>query len=380
MKLSEMQHTIPWKKIIFLGLIILIAIVGLWLVSALRHFSGYDVVSSRTQKDASNSSYVVLGDNIVRYGRDGAIYTDNQGHTIWNATYEMTAPAVDTCGEYLIIYDKNGTEVEVMNETGNVTDITSSYPITSAKVSKDGSVAALMQDGTVAHISLYNSRAKVIASGEIHMNKGGFPLAIALSPNGDRLMVSLAGLTKKGIGTTINFYSFGKAGKDKIDNMVASYEYPGTLIPDIDYFDSGRAVAIGTDKIMLYSSAEKPDVLKTIKPEIEMKSVFHNEGYVGYICSKKQEDGKLKETAEVYSQRGFHRYSKTLTSEYSKAELLPTNELLLENGTNVTLVTIFGTTRFSANLKQSFSDFIPITKNHRFYVIYSEKIDEIKLH
>jgi hypothetical protein len=212
------------------------------------------------------------------------------------------------------------------------------------------------------------------------MNKGGFPLAIALSPNGDRLMVSLAGLTKKGIGTTINFYSFGKAGKDKIDNMVASYEYPGTLIPDIDYFDSGRAVAIGTDKIMLYSSAEKPDVLKTIKPEIEMKSVFHNEGYVGYICSKKQEDGKLKETAEVYSQRGFHRYSKTLTSEYSKAELLPTNELLLENGTNVTLVTIFGTTRFSANLKQSFSDFIPITKNHRFYVIYSEKIDEIKLH
>ena len=144
-----MQHTIPWKKIIFLGLIILIAIVGLWLVSALRHFSGYDVVSSRTQKDASNSSYVVLGDNIVRYGRDGAIYTDNQGHTIWNATYEMTAPAVDTCGEYLIIYDKNGTEVEVMNETGNVTDITSSYPITSAKVSKDGSVAALMQDGTV---------------------------------------------------------------------------------------------------------------------------------------------------------------------------------------------------------------------------------------
>lgn len=93
----------------------------------------------------------------------------------------MDDPQIDVCGNYILIYDVQGTQAAILTNTGFKQTIKTAMPIVDANIASQGTVAILMQDGEAGYVQVCNDAGKVLASGELHMKNSGYPLAIALS-------------------------------------------------------------------------------------------------------------------------------------------------------------------------------------------------------
>lgn len=383
MEIQESDKGKKWKRALLIAILVIASVLAATFASRLRAFSGYDLENTIKQTSAASFRYVSFRGNTVRYGKDGAACTDEEGKVQWNRSFEMQDPMAEVCQTYLIIYDREGTEIDLLSEDGKAEKITTSYPITRAVVSAKGSVYALMQDKGTAHIEVYQSSGKKAADGEIHMNKGGYPLSIAVSPDGSRLMISMVSIIKGSIGTTVQFYDFGSSGKNKVDNIVGTFQYKGTIIPEIGFSDKKKAVAIGTDRIIIYSSGNSPRESKQLKPTGSMKSVFLNDKNFGYIAEEKNTKDKkntVENTIEMYSFSGMHKYRKTVPISYEKAYLNENNELTLRNSSEVYIFSTFGSVRFHHEFSENVYDFIAGKTRRSFVLVSEDKIESIRLH
>ena len=85
-----------------------------------RCYRGYEVKNKVNRSDSNNVNYRYHNGNILKYSNDGALYTDTYNERIWNQTYEMAKPTIDMCEDYLVIYDKKGTQIYIMTSQGLV--------------------------------------------------------------------------------------------------------------------------------------------------------------------------------------------------------------------------------------------------------------------
>ena len=154
-------------KTVFWGMVIIVAAWALLgLFQAMRSFDSYDVISTVERKDTSASMFSYFDGNIVEYSNDGIVCMDRKGNLIWNQAFEMSSPMLDICEEYLIMYDKEGTKIYVMNKQGAVEQIGTSKPIQTACVAEQGTVAVLMKEDSASVVKLFDKNGKELAGGQ----------------------------------------------------------------------------------------------------------------------------------------------------------------------------------------------------------------------
>jgi len=377
---SNKHHKI--KAVIGIFIFTGVVIFGFFLVVMLKKYTAYSVTETWNIKNAAGSFYADFAGCVLKYNNDGAILNDERGDVLWNEGYEMSSPKIDINGGYLIIYDKGGTNIYIMTRSGEESVIKTVEPVNAAEVSGVGTVAvvSVTEDKTTSLIQMYGKKGETIASGEMHLENGGYPTDIALSSDGELLMVSTVGFEKRTLRSSVYFYNFGKAGKDAIDNIVATYNYPGILIPEIDITDNGGMMAIGTDRIILYDGHNTPKERKIIKPGSEMKSVIHNNKYLGYVISKTDKDGKVSDVLEVYNMHGFKRFSRKIDMDYRNIEFLNDNEVALNNGTEIKIINLFGMEKLHiVDDGEEIYDILSKKAGREYYFVRAEKIEQVKL-
>lgn len=175
--------------IVFFLLAVLLA--GLWLFMALRHYEDFDVTDSVEQSDTAATTFTEFRGNILKYSNDGALYADADNNRIWNQTYEMANPTIDTCGNYLVVYDKKGTDLYIMTTEGLSTKIETTRKIQMASIAGQGTVAVLMGDQSGSVLVLYDKNGNELVNGAIYGEDGGYPVAIALSDDAVKLAVAM---------------------------------------------------------------------------------------------------------------------------------------------------------------------------------------------
>ena len=362
------------RRIIF-AVIILVIIVGYFLYRIFVSFTDYEVSSTLEREDADQTEYVDFWENLLAYSRDGAFYTDYNGNLIWNETYEMSNPQIEICNNKLLVYDKTGTKGLVQSVTGNIGTITTTLPIVDGDISADGHVAFLMQEGSTGYLSLYNSDGDVIASGELHIQNSGYPMSIALSSDGEKMMVSLLNLTDGDVKTTILFYDFGSAGEDKENNIVGTFSYSNLVVPEVDFVENDEAIAFGDTEVIIFGNNKEPKVKKELFVSDEMKSVFHNDKYFGIVTTTEEGDTKLA----LYNMSATRRFETDVEEAYIKISLTKTNEVLLTDGENVTIYTLLGIKKFTYDFTGGIYQMIPWESYRTYILIEKGQIERIRL-
>lgn len=349
------------------------------LLYQLRGYEDYDTKTSVERDDSSYTEFLEFQGNLLKYSRDGAFYTDYSGKLIWNYTYEMKSPEAKTCESFVMIYDKGGTELAVLSPTGMKGGIQTSLPIVDADVAAQGTVAVLMQQGTTAYIELYDVDGRLLASGELHGSNSGYPVSLALSSSGEKLMVSMFDLREGDIKSTITFYHFGKAGQDAIDNVVASYSYSNMIIPEVDFVKGDRAIAFGDSEIVLYKNDTKSTCDKEIFLQGTIKSVFHNEEYFGIVCDATLEDGSQSNEMTVYSVGGYKKFSKQLDISYRDIEIMSNNEIVLSDGADVNIYTSLGIKKFAYEFETGIYKIIPGDGSKNYIFLMDGTTEKVRL-
>ncbi|MCR5098278.1 MAG: DUF5711 family protein [Lachnospiraceae bacterium] len=356
---------------VLIALVLAAIMVVLWLFAT---YDDYEEMSSVGLANEAETKYTDFRENLLSYSRDGAFYTDYSGNLIWNYTYEMDEPHIESCGDRLLIYDRQGTRMIIQSSAGNIGEISTTLPIVDADISASGETAVLMQDGSTGYITVYAQDGSTVASGEVHTANTGYPVAIAISSDGKSMGLSLINLNDGDVKTTLNFYGFGEGGSSQKDNITASYSYSDMVIPDIDFVDDDRLVAFGDAEIVVYTPGDSPKVGAEIFLPNSIISVFHNDSYIGMVYTG-SEGNELK----VCSLSGVEKYTVPTDTAYTKCEFNKNDEVMLTDGEDISIFTPLGVEKFNYHFNEGFYQMIPWESSRSYVMVEKGAIRRIRL-
>lgn len=330
------------------AIIIMIAAIGVaaaGIYFELKEYKSYEVRSEIERNDSEATKYEAFCGNILRYNNDGAFYADMADNLIWNQAFEMQTPVIDISESYMAIADLQGTQIYIMDTTGVQGAIETSKPIEAVCVANQGTIAVLTQEEGTSYLELYNKSGESLASGEIHVENSGYSLDIALSNDANKLAVSILDISKGKAQTNIVFYNFGSVGQNEIDNMVGSYSYADTIVPEIEFVSNDRMIAFGDNQVILFEGTQKPEEVLVHKLEKEAKSIFYDADYFGLVYSNG--DSGESHTAEVYDMKGKLRLEQKFKMSYQNIEFLENHEICIRDEYKCEIYTLRGVKKFS---------------------------------
>ncbi len=345
------------KRTVIMAAVVLVLVAGTGLYMSLRQYTDYDVRASAERADTKATQFKEFQGNILKYSNDGAFYTDHNNERIWNQTYEMSNPTIDMCGNYLVIYDKKGNDIYILNNSGLVYSIETNHPIIQVSVASQGTIAVLMDNQSKGLLSLYDKEGNVLVSGAIHGEKGGYPVAIALSDDAIKLGVSILDIKDGTVKSTVAFYNFGSVGENAIDHMVSVNTYEDMFIPELNFVSKDSMIAVADSGILVFEGAQTPTETARVEFTEKVNSVFYNDEYVGIICDGTEET--LKNIIRVYDLNGRQTMEESTDMEYVGVELLSSNEVCVYNRNVCDIYTIHGIFKFHYEFEDEFYKVIP---------------------
>ena len=345
---------------------------------AYKEYRGFEVLSEFERVDNVSTKYENFAGNILRYNNDGAYYADLSDQPIWNQAFEMLSPTVHICENYATVADLRGNQIYIMDTGGVQGEIKTNRPIEAACVANQGSVAVLTREKGVSYLEVYNKSGESLASGEIHVANSGFPLDIAFSNDAKKLAGSILDISKGKAKTTVAFYNFGSVGQNEIDNMISSYSYEDTVIPEIEFVSNDRMIAFGDNRVILFEGAQKPeeDVSLTLKEEV--KSIFYDKDYFGLVYAKGG-DASAGQVMKVYDMTGRLRLEQGFQMAYQKIRFLKNHEIFIQNEHECEIYTLRGVKKFKYTFDETLYQIFSTGSGSRYIFILDGAMEKVKL-
>lgn len=364
------------RGIIVVAVFLLFA-AGFHLWSAMRSYSSYEIQSSVKRFGSESAGFVEFGKKVVEYSNDGVRCWGMGGELTWNQSYEMDSPTVDVCDDYLIIFDKGGTQLLVMTSAGMEKKIETSHPIKKGCVASQGTSAILMEEGDVSYVNLYDRQGKELASGQFYGSKGGYPADIALSFNARKLAVDMIDVGEGTIKSVISFYNFGSVGQNEIDNNVGSYSFEDVFIPRIDFVTDDRLLALGDSKYIIFEGKEKPSIAREVELEDNITSVFYNRNYIG--VTTQNPDTEHPYHLHVYDMKGVTVMENDTTIQYDSVEFLTNGEICVRNDAACEIFTRRGIRKYSGSFDHVLCYVMPNGGLRDYVLVFEDTTEEVRL-
>ena len=217
-KIKKHQKFVHNRNAITMGLLFIL-LFGLGTFLFFHTGSTYLTSDRIERNDVSSTQYLEFGDYFLKYSSDGVACVDSKSNTKWSTTYSMQAPFVDVCGTTAVIADQQGMQVYVFDEEGLKGQFQTKLPIQKARVATQGVVAVILADDDVTWVNFYDASGTLIAENRTTIDDFGYPLDMALSPDGIKMAVSYMRVNGNKISTHIAFYNFGSAGQMELNRF-----------------------------------------------------------------------------------------------------------------------------------------------------------------
>ena len=147
------------KKRYRIGLIIALMIVALCSILAYRYRTYHNIKVVKTiSKDLTESfQSFSYKKGTICYSEDGIYFLDGKGNEKWNRTYSIKNPQASYCGNYIVIASKNGNEIALLDNDGQMKKFSVSYPIVDVEIAKQGVIALMVHGYKGNFIELYDA-------------------------------------------------------------------------------------------------------------------------------------------------------------------------------------------------------------------------------
>mgnify|MGYP000890752744 FL=1 len=370
--------------IISILLFALLASVVVYIINLInKSYQNYEVVNNVKNTSEKAVGYLKYGSSVIKYTKNGAVAIRGNGNVLWNVSYEMSDPIADVCNEYVVIADRGKNSIYIMNKNGAVGNFTTLNKIIKVKIAKQGVVAALMEDEDKNIIKLYSLddtiitdsvEDNVIVEKISNIRNEGYPMDIALSEDGKKLLVSFLSISEGELLSTIGFYNFGDVGKSYINSFVGGYEFKNIVIPKVEFLDNDTAAVFKEDGFLLYSIPELPELIYDISVEKEIKKILYNNRNLGYVLSGDGTNDQLK----IYDFKGNLILDEQISSQYNKIRLFG-DEIIMYNNLNCLIQKINGKEKFRHAFDTNVEEIIPINNLDRYFIINESEVLDIML-
>lgn len=340
-------------------------------------FKGYRVKHSIEEGSVNSARYKSYKGELLKYSQDGAMTLDAKGKYIWSGSYEMLAPIVDTCGNYVVVADQAGKQFYIYDETGSVNNITVDYSILDIQIASQGVVAVLMQEDNQAYIRVYDKQGKL--RGEISKDfaGAGLPLSIALSNDGTKVIASFLDVSSGKIKTNVVCYGMDETARNEEQQFIGGVIYDGEIVAKVDFITNDIACFYKEQGFSLYSLKRKlssdPIIEKTF--DVGVRSIFSSSSYLGFVLDSSEE--KYLHKVVLYDLKGKVVLEQNINFDYDNVTIND-EEILFYNHSECYIMNVKGKERFQHRFDENIHAMSYASKD-KYYVIYGNRIEIIQL-
>jgi hypothetical protein len=340
-----------------------------------KNYTSYEVFNSMDNPVESGTKYLYYDGGVLKYSKDGAAAIAKDGSLRWNGSYEMKKPVVDICEKYLVIADQGGTTLKIYDEEGVAGSISTVNNIIKAEVSKKGVVAALLEEEGNNYIKLYDADGTELAEIATNTAENGYPIDIALSNNGEKLITSYLSVTSGELVGITTFYNFGEVGQNWTDRMMGAYNFEGLIVPRVIFNNNDAACIFKENGIMIFKYSERPEVVKEEKYEAKIESILHSEKYVGVVLEK-GESGYRE--LILYNLDGSKILDQRLDFDFNNI-YLSDEEIIMYDNVSCVIMKLSGKVKFKYTFDTNIAALYPVNHLDRYFFINDTRISQISL-
>ena len=364
-----------WKKTALIAAVVVALAVGVYLLINLQTYTSARALDTYTVSGASGSAYEQFADGVLKYSRDGISYLNQHGEEMWNQPYQMKNPVVDVNGSSAAVADKGGNAVLVFNEEGVRGETQTNLPIERVRVSEQGIVSVILTDENEARVLCYDAAGNLLVENKTSMNGTGYPLDVALSPDGETMQVLYLYTEAGAVKSRVIYYNFGESGEEKTDHLVAQMEYEDTVMASGFFMDENISVAVGDNRLTIYRGGNVPEETENIEIKKQIKSVFHNEKYIGMVLKN---EGKEGYELRLYNTRGQVAMSENFTGDYSHVKLCG-SQVIKYDGKNCSIFTRGGIRKFDGEMNSNILEIFPVPGVNKYIVMNENGLEVVRL-
>ena len=342
-----------------------------------KEYSEAMITAGPAVTNGIDARVISLKDNIVQYSKDGISCLNSSGTVVWNQTYEMQNPIARTCNEVVAVGDYNGHTIYVSNIGGALGEVDTNLPIRDFCVSSQGVVATVLDGTNVTWIYLYDAKGNTLANFKTTMKDSGYPIAISISPNGELVCVSYLYPEDGKVKSSVAFFNFGSVGQNSIDNYASGYDYPGVVVPYVQFMNSNTAFAVSDDRIMFYSGDQKPvSQAEIFTGEEEIRSLYFDENYLGVVYPNSTSDGAYK--LKVYNSQGSEALTTYFDIDYSEI-IFNNKQIVIYNEDECIILDMNGHVKYQGSFENAVRIMVPTPIRSKFTLVTTENIQTMNL-
>lgn len=365
-----------WRKVIIVCVIAAGIALGIAsIVLYMQTYTGMRVSDTYRIGNMTSNNYEQFADGVIKYSRDGIVYLNSRGEEKWNHPYQIKNPFIDVNSESVAVADKGGNDILVFQESGLKGEIRTTLPIEKVAVSEQGIVAAVLKNESNPRIICYDTAGNVLVEHKASLTGVGYPVDIALSPDGQVLQAAYLSVTKGEMTSRVCYYNFGEAGASKTDHQVTEKEYKGSVIGFGFFMNENVSVAVGDDSLTIFKGKEEPKEEKVVSISGEIQNVFYSSKYIGIILKM---SGNGKYEVCLYNSSGRRVLSRSLDGEYKTAKISG-GQIILYDGKKCSIFTRFGTRRFEGEFENNILEIYPAMGINKYIVMDANGMEDIRL-
>ncbi len=343
-----------------------------------REYEHYQRVKTLVE-DNSYSVVESFQKGIVRYSGGELTFFDKRGKKKWDEADSMNNPSIKVNENYIMLYSKNGTELHIYDEDGKRYQIRTAYTITDQEISAQGVVAVSLSAGKTNYIELYSLKNEKLVSIKTSIKETGYPLDIALSPNGKTLCASYFFVNGVESQNRITFYDFSEKG-ERTENILAGFDFNETVVPRVTFLDDVTACAFGDDRICVYSLTNAPKLKKEIDIDSNIRSIAYDQDHFAIVREhydyEKEKKGNYG--IEIFSKNGNLVGRTNLKTDYNEIHLYD-GRLILSSAYHSRVIAMNGQTIFERDFDKYLSRMIPGRGENYYFMKYGDRLDLMKL-
>lgn len=365
------------KKIIILAIaVVLVAmVVGSYFFIKYQTYDYIEITKTYENNSTDNANYKRCLDGVLRYSRDGIALLSEKGEEIWNQPCQMNNPVVEICGDSVAIGDKGGTSIMVLQKKGLKGEIQTTRPIEKFSVSSQGIVSAILKDEETPLVMCYDAVGNILVEHVVSLTTMGYPMDVAVSQDGNTLIVSYLYTEENEITTKVAYYYFGENDTEKKDYQVLEKEFNNTIVPVVAFASESTSVLVADNAIYFYKGLNKPEEVACVKLEKEIQSVAHGDNLVAVVVrNNENSDYKLN----IYNLKGNSLSSVDVEKEYAKMQVAD-GQIILYDGQMCSIYNKDGICKYEGNLDENILEIFPVSGFNKYMMINASGFHEVQL-
>lgn len=364
-----------WAKLILTVLTIVSAVVSTYLLLEMQTYSKMKVIERYDDAVTNNGSYRGFSDGVLKYSRDGICLLSKTGQERWNQSYQIKNPVVVMSEKAVAVAEQEGNLIYVFDGNGMKGEIRTTAPVEKFAVADNGIVAAMLRSEESVQVVCYDAVGNILVGHKTTMAGMGYPIGLALSSSGTRLVVTYLTTEGGSVATRVVFYDFSGDVSEDEGYQLSQEIYRGEVVPSVYFATEEKAVLVGESGYWSCRIKNNKVTSEKVEIEKEIMSVFWENQTLGFVLKKAGEEGL---EVRLYNLDGKQILSKKIKEEYSNVKLSGGN-VILYDGKKACLISGWGVLEFEGEVEQNIMEIVTLTGINKYLVMNADGMEEVRL-